>query len=104
MSYVRPICEMCGVPAVVHINSGASAAPTMRHFCFGCADTEDMRAASRKPGLNPGAVIAAVGLMMLVISLLADLLAFGGSEGFGWRQLLGVALAGVMVLIGAVHH
>ncbi len=46
-------------------------------------------------------MLAAVGLMMLVISLLADVLAFGGSEGFGRRQLLGVALAGVMVLIGA---
>ena len=101
MSYISPICETCGVPAVVHINSGAYAGPRMRHLCFGCADREDMSAASRKQGLNPGAVLAAVGLMMLVISLLADVLAFGGSEGFGWRQLLGVALAGVMVLIGA---
>ena len=101
MSYVSPICETCGLPAVVHINSGAYAGPRMRHFCFGCADTEDMRAASRKRGLDLGAVIAVVGLMMLAISLLADLLAFGSSEGFGWWQLLGVALAGVMVLIGA---
>ncbi len=101
MSYVSPICETCGVPAVVHINSGAYAGPSMRHLCFECADREDMNAASHRRGLNPGAVLAAVGLMMLVISLLADIMAFGGSEGFGWRQLLGVALAGVMVLIGA---
>ncbi len=101
MSFVSPICETCGVPAVVHINSGASAGPRMRHLCFGCADREDMSAGSCKRRLNPGAVLAAVGLMMLVISLLADYLAFGGSEGFGWRQLLGVALAGVMILIGA---
>ncbi len=101
MSYVRPICETCGLPAVVHINSGAYAGPRMRHFCFGCANTEDMSAASRERGFNLGAVLAAVGLMILVISLLADVLAFGSSEGFGWRQLLGVALAGVMVLIGA---
>ncbi len=101
MSYVSPICETCGVPAVVHINSGAYAGQRMRHLCFGCADRQDMSAASRKRRFNPGAVLAAVGLMMLVISLLADVLAFGGSEGFGWRQLLGVALAGVIVLIGA---
>ena len=101
MSYVSPICETCGVPAVVHINSGAYAGPRMRHLCFGCADREDMSAASRKRRFNPGSVLAAVGLMMLVISLLADVLAFGRSEGFGWRQLLGVALAGVMILIGA---
>lgn len=101
MSYVSPVCETCGVAAVVHINSGACAGPRMRHLCFGCADREDMSAASCKRRLNPGAVLAAVGLMMLVISLLADVLAFGGSEGFGWRQFLGVALAGVLVLIGA---
>lgn len=101
MSFISPICETCGVPAVVHINSGAYAGPRMRHLCFGCADQEDTSAASLKRTLNPGAVLAAVGLMMLLISLLADVLAFGGSEGFGWRQLLGVALAGVMVLIGA---
>ena len=101
MSYVSPICETCGVPAVVHINSGAYAGPRIRHLCFGCADTEDMSAASRKRRFNPGAVLAAVGLMTLVISLFADVLAFGSSEGFGWRQLLGVSLAGVMILIGA---
>lgn len=101
MSFVSPICETCGVPAVVHINSGASAGPRMRHLCFGCADREDMSAGSRERRLNPGAVLAAVGLMMLVLSLLADYLAFGGAEGFGWRQLVGVALAGVMILIGA---
>ena len=101
MSYISPICETCGVPAVVHINSGACAGPRMRHLCFGCADSEDMSAASRKRRLNPGAVLAAVGLMMLVISLLADVFAFGSSDGFGWRQLVGVALAGALVLIGA---
>ena len=101
MSYISPICETCGVPAVVHINSGAHAAPRMRHLCFGCADREDTSTASCNRKLNPGAVLAAVGLMMLVISLLADVLAFGSSEGFGWRQFVGVALAGVMVLIGA---
>ena len=101
MSFVSPICETCGLPAVVHINSGAYAGPRMRHLCFGCADSEDMSPASRTRRLNPGAVLAAVGLMMLVISLLADVFAFGSSDGFGWRQLVGVALAGVMILIGA---
>jgi hypothetical protein len=32
----------------------------------------------------------------------ADALAFGSSAGFGWQQWSGVALAGVLVLAGAI--
>ncbi len=102
MNYVKPVCEICGVPAVVHINDQASEGATMRHLCFQCADREDMSSATRTRRLNFGAVLAAVGLMLLVISLLADVLAFGDAEGFGWQQLSGVALAGILVLVGAV--
>jgi hypothetical protein len=39
---------------------------------------------------------------VLVTSAAADWFAFGSSEGFGWKQLLGLGLAGILLLIGAL--
>jgi hypothetical protein len=41
-----------------------------------------------------------IGIVTGALSLLADWLAFGSSEGFGWQQMLGTGL-GIMLLAGA---
>jgi hypothetical protein len=46
-----------------------------------------------------GAVVAAAGAVVLVLSVFADPLGIGGTDEFGWKQMLGVAV-GVVALLG----
>ena len=52
--------------------------------------------------MNRAAILMSVGLFVLVVSALADVLAFGSHAGFGWRRGLGLGFAGVLVLTGAM--
>jgi len=94
-------CEVCGEPANVHISNENADGATLRHLCLQCAADED-DLAPREPMLNLAAVLVVVGLFILVISLFADVLAFGRHEGFGWQQQAGLALAAVFVLTAAL--
>ena len=47
-----------------------------------------------------GFTLVAIGVVLAVISALGDQL--GGEEGFGWKQILGVAVGGAAVLFGLV--
>lgn len=94
-------CEVCGEPAIVHISSENADGATLRHLCLQCAADED-EVLPRDQRLNLAAILLVVGLFILIISLFADALAFGGHEGFGWQQQIGLALAGVLVLTAAV--
>jgi len=42
------------------------------------------------------------GLYLVSLSLFADVLGIGGSEGFGWQQGAGLVLGGVLLLTGAL--
>ena len=39
---------------------------------------------------------------MLALSVLADPLGIGGSDGFGWKQILGAVVGAAGVLVGLV--
>jgi hypothetical protein len=52
--------------------------------------------------LNVAAVLFSTGAFVLLVSLLADWLAFGSSSGFGYKQFLGLGVAGILVLLGAL--
>jgi len=45
-------------------------------------------------------VLIVVGVIIVVISLAADLLGIGNISGFGWKQMLGTAIGVVVALIG----
>jgi uncharacterized membrane protein len=45
-------------------------------------------------------MVVVTGLIMGGLTLLADQLSFGSSPGFGWHQMLGTLLGGVLVLAG----
>lgn len=97
------VCEKCGAPALVNITNDESQGPTMRHLCLHCADVEETSSRRGYRNLDYGAILMAVGLFVLLLSLLADWLAFGvDSAGFGWKQRIGLVLAGVMVTIAAI--
>ena len=97
-----PGCDRCGQRAIVHISAFPGNARLVRHFCLACADDEVYRAAIRQQRVNFSAVILCVGLIVLVLSLSADVLAFGNSEGFGWQQRTGWAIGAALFLIGAI--
>ena len=102
VSEPKPVCENCGGPAVVHIRNEAAGVVVVRHLCLLCADAEDHAAPARERELNFPVALITVGLIILLMSTFADVLAFGSSAGFGWQQWSGIALAGVLALAGAI--
>jgi hypothetical protein len=57
----------------------------------------------KKKGL--AAAIAAVGVVILLVSALADIIGIGGNPlVFGYRQLVGAAVGGMLAVAGAVLH
>jgi hypothetical protein len=47
-----------------------------------------------------GTIVALIGAVGLIISALADPIGVGQAEGFGWLQILGCILGGVVILLG----
>ncbi len=98
----KPTCENCEEAAIVHIRSEVAGQVVVRHLCLRCADVEENVVPPRERRLNVPVVLITVGLLVLVISVFADPLGFGRSEGFGWQQWTGVALAAILALTGAI--
>ena len=44
-------------------------------------------------------VLIVLGVVLLVVSLAADIIGIGNGTGFGWKQILG-AIVGVLVAVG----
>lgn len=86
-----------------------NGATTIRHLCLECADAEwmvvpDDRGRSLPDRVELGAVMAGMGAFVVAVSLSAQLLAFGSSAGFGWRQMAGLVVAGMLVLVAALFR
>ena len=90
------------MPLIVQGADQEAAAPLVPVLCPSCAEADQDLRASPGRGLNRAAILISVGLFVLALSVLADLLAFGSGEGFGWKQILGFGIAGVLVLTGAM--
>jgi hypothetical protein len=86
----------------VHVTNEAPSGATMRHLCLACADLEQTDGTPRERYLNYGAILICVGGIVTMLSLLADELKFGDSEGFGPKQELGVGVALVFVFTAAL--
>jgi len=48
-----------------------------------------------------GLALIVLGMVLLIISLAADLLGLGAKAGIGWKQLIGVAVGILVFLAGA---
>ncbi len=48
-----------------------------------------------------GVVLVVLGVVMLVVSLAADMIGIGNQAGIGWKQILG-AVVGVIIAVGGV--
>jgi heme exporter protein D len=97
----RPVCDMCGAPAITHISNIVHGELQMRHLCAACTDALDAAPVSGYRR-GQGSILILMGAFVTVLSLFADFFAFGRSAGFGWRQMLGMVLAGLIFLLGAV--
>ena len=107
MSKGRPVCEKCGLPALVHISDQVpDKGMVVRHYCMHCADEHDrldaQLPASGDNRLSDAAALFVAGVFVLVLSLFADFLRLGGSSGFGLQQLGGVLVGAVLMLLGAI--
>lgn len=102
MNRNKPACERCGAVALVHITSEAASEISVRHLCLRCADLEESAPAPRDRYLHYGAILMSIGSIILIISLLADYLKFGNSEGFGPLQQLGLGMALICVFTAAL--
>lgn len=102
MSDREIICLKCRAPANVHIRDVDNSAVLVRHLCMNCADEADALLAGRDSVLDHCAISISVGLFVLVLSVFADGLGFGNTAVFGWKQILGIGVAGVLILAGAV--
>ena len=47
-----------------------------------------------------GIFLIVVGLAALLISALADPIGIGGNPGFGWKQVVGVIVGGILMIVG----
>lgn len=48
-----------------------------------------------------GAFLLVLGVVLLVLSLLADVIGVGANPGFGYRQVIGVVLGVIAVIRGS---
>jgi len=47
-----------------------------------------------------GGTILIAGLALVLVALLADEIGIGNEPGFGWKQLIGLVVGAVVVLVG----
>ncbi|MFQ5414102.1 MAG: hypothetical protein ACE5E6_06550 [Phycisphaerae bacterium] len=110
---MKPVhqCEICGAPAVVHRSGTAGDVGTVHRYCMACADAPTHAVAGTQRGVRAllgrgevGAALFALGAVSLCISVLADVLQFGQTQGFGWQQRVALIVAGVLALLGALFR
>ena len=49
-----------------------------------------------------GVVLLVVGIVLLILSLAADLVGIGGWPGFGWGQILGTVIGVIGAIVGSI--
>lgn len=49
-----------------------------------------------------GIILTAGGIILLILSLLADVIPIGDKEVFGWMQMVGTAVGAIAIVVGAI--
>lgn len=101
-SPTSPLCETCGAPADVHISNVQNGVATLRHFCADCEDAVVRDLASRRNRVGDAAVFIVLGVVVLGMSVLADAVRLGATDGFGKQQWGALLAGGLLLLLGAV--
>ncbi len=51
-----------------------------------------------------GSILSVIGIVVLLLSVFADLLGIGGYPGFGYKQIIGAALGIMIGIIGSLLY
>ena len=51
-----------------------------------------------------GSVLGVIGIVVLLLTVFADLLGIGGHPGFGYKQIIGAALGIMIGIIGSLLY
>jgi hypothetical protein len=94
-------CAMCDEEVVIASDDAKRHVGTYPQ-CASCAGEMGLVMSTDVRISNLAAFLLLSGLHVLMISLLADELAFGSANRFGWQQIAGLALAGILLLTGAI--
>ena len=49
-----------------------------------------------------GIIVAAVGVIVVVVAVLADQIGIGSDDTFGWKQIVGVGVGVVVAALGLI--
>jgi hypothetical protein len=49
-----------------------------------------------------GIVLLVVGIVVLLLSLAADMIGIGGAAGFGYKQIIGAIIGAIVAVVGFV--
>ncbi len=102
MGSSRVICQECGGDADVHVTNIVGGERVVYHLCQLCADEFQVDHPSGRRRSGFAAMVITFGVMVTLVSVLADPLQLGEGEEFGWQQQAGLIVAGVSILLGAV--
>jgi uncharacterized membrane protein len=51
-----------------------------------------------------GFIFTVVGIIILLISLFGDLIGIGGYPGLGYKQIIGIIIGVIIIIIGFIWH
>lgn len=55
-------------------------------------------------GKTVGTIVLVVGVLILLVAAAADSIGLGGAPGFGWKQMVGVAVGVALAGVGIVRR
>lgn len=74
----------------------------LRRLCLECADRDHEPPARFGKGLNYSVILISVGVIIVLLSALADRRNVASTPGFGWKQDIVVVLSGLLVVIATL--
>ena len=98
------VCPDCGANLVTVVSGARGGDAELRQFCREC---ERRRAERARAELRPifravAGLLLYGGLLLALLTALADHLAISGRPGFGWRQLLGAEQGFLVIALGVL--
>lgn len=96
-------CPNCGSDALVTVLSDdGSGGKQLRRSCPDCRarDADRSRAELRRVQAGLAKLLVTAGALLALLTATADNLAISGRAGFGWRQITGVELGFLAMVLG----
>ena len=96
-------CPLCGSDALATVvSTDASDARQLRTYCLACQSRgiEEERNERRWLGTMLARLLFYGGVVLALLTATADYLPLSGRTGFGWRQITGIELGCLAIVLG----